>query len=93
MAPPSPLSSLAALDRRVLPGLALRLRSVITRVETAVGGLRGGVRRQREVLRSARTERPTRSIRPVLQAGSQRVLGGLALVLLIAAVALLVVGG
>jgi hypothetical protein len=32
-------------------------------------------------------------MRPVLHAGSQRVLGGLALVLLVAAAALLILGG
>jgi hypothetical protein len=51
------------------------------------------VRRQRAVLREARAQHGVRSLRPVLNSASQRVLGGLALVLLVAAVALLVVGG
>ncbi|MDQ1633305.1 MAG: hypothetical protein QOJ32_114 [Frankiaceae bacterium] len=86
-------TQLAALDRRLLPVLALRLRSVTTRVETAVGGVRDDVRGQRQVLRGARASQQVRSMRPVLHAGSHRVLGGLALVLLVAAAALLILGG
>jgi hypothetical protein len=86
-------AALADLDRRYLPVLAGRLRAAVTRGEVAVGGLREDVERQRTVLRDARNGRQVRSLRPVLDAGSQRVLGLLALVLLVAAVALLVLGG
>jgi hypothetical protein len=93
MAPSTRFEGLADLDRRLIPGLAARLRAVLTRIEAAVGGLRDDVGRQRQVLGDARGQHQVRSLRPVLQVGSQRVLGGLALVLLVAAAALLILGG
>jgi hypothetical protein len=86
-------AALADLDRRYIPVLAGRLRAAVTRSEAAVGRLRDDVGRQWTVVRDARKGRQVRSLRPVLGAGSQRVLGLLALVLLVAAVALLVLGG
>ena len=87
------MASLDDLDRRLVPVLALRLRTVVTRVETGWARLRVDVRRQREVLADVRGRNQVRSLRPVLGPGPQRVLGGLALVMLVAAVALLVLGG
>ncbi len=93
MAPQARLAALADLDRRLVPVFAVRLRSAVTRLEQARDDVGDDVRRQRTVLQDARRQHQVRSLRPVLQVGSQRVLGGLALVLLVAAVALLVLGG